>query len=276
MQELPHGQTAGLSVRKPHSEKWSLYVVWLTSALAVSLPIALKWLHGMDEHIPSLEPTTALEYGILAVLNSLAYSIYKDRQLRSELASKVDSLKEGTGVVSIFSSWNDSGVKALISSATESLVIVDTWYDEATELARLIADAKAHAPGDLKVDVYMLSEASPFGEQRKREIAGGRPIDSSGAAYAQSFGEGVAALRGNVGAVPGVRLALYRYTTMPGLRLTVVDERKYVFSWFPFGTYSVNNVCLMISTDAVSRVGLEAITCLRRQLKGIKSTATEI
>jgi hypothetical protein len=243
-------------------ERRNLYVVWLATLLAVSLPL-----------IFALVQTIALAYGILAILNFLAYSMHKDHELRQRLESRLDTLGQEMSSVTIFSSWNDAGVRALISSATTSIVIVDTWYDEATELANLITKAMPHVNGQLRVDVYMLSESLPFGGQRKKEIA---DTGSSGAAYAQSFGEAVAALNGNVGKLPNVKLSLYKYDTMPGVRLIVIDDQKFVFSWFPLGAYSVNNVCVFVSTDSVSKGDIDAIKCLRRQLERIHAATTKI
>jgi hypothetical protein len=217
----------------------------------------------------------------LIVLSGLSFAILRDRQQREELIQEVRLATEGTGGIKIYSSWNEQAVQNLITSATTSIVIIDTWFDEAVPLAYLIDQAKKHA-GQLSVDIYMADKAEPYGSQRLREIGEDRIKrihreynESLPKSYERLYDIAVTSLQIYVND-KDVDLTIHAHRLMPGIRLIIIDDLKFIFSWFPLGSVSVKNVCFCVEADSVSDRDQKAVEHLRSQRNAIKAHSSVI
>jgi hypothetical protein len=260
---------------------WEIVFCFSVATLTSGLEITHRLFPNLlSEWVADIFPSATL-----IVLSVFAIAIYRDRIQRTDLIDEVRLATEGSGDVHIYTSWNEQEVENLIASARSKLVVVDTWFDEAVPLAHLISRARKHARR-LKVDIYMADKAAGYGGQRLREIGEQRLQNINGGifegvkgddedafkkAYAALFDAAIASL-GIYFDDPRVKLTIYTHRLMPGLRLTVIDDFKYIFSWFPVGSVSVRNVCFCLQADSVSRRVLDAIEQLRTQLDEIRDS----
>jgi hypothetical protein len=258
---------------------FDLVVCQIVSAVIVALELAAR----VSPTVAGWAINDLVPGAILVVLAVFSIAILRDRRQRGELLDEIRLATEGSGDVRIYTSWNEQEVENLIASARDRLVIVDSWFDEAVPLAHLVSRAKRHA-GQLKVDVYMADKDGDYGARRLQEIGIERlkyfepqivermekgDINAYKDAYAALFDAAVASL-GIYFNDPDVDLTIYKHSLMPGLRLTVVDELKFIFSWFPLGSVSVKNVCFLLAADSISRRVRDAAEQLRGQLDQIR------
>jgi hypothetical protein len=205
---------------------------------------------------------------ILVVLVAIAITLLFDNSNREKLIREVRLATEGTGDVKIFSCWNEQAVNNLIASAKRSVIFIDSWFNEGVPFSYLTGRAKQAHGAKLTVSIYLVKKNGPFGSQRLREIGEDRlhevmPYNNGDLAkcYDQLFDNGIAELLLNAND-DAVDLHLYEHDLMPGIRLVVIDNDKYLFSWFPLGTVSIQNICFCLSTDSVAERDQIAISGL--------------
>ena len=179
----------------------------------------------------------------------------------------------------VYSHWNVKEVFDVISSVQESVVIVQSWVGEATALASYIGDASRESNKVLKVDIYMLDPDRPFGGQRHAEVDG--YPDGTEMVWREKFREkfkGAAeTLKRHLSGVQNINLTIYKYATMPELRMYIVDGREFIFSWFPVKGPASQSICFHLAANSTVREDLLIVERLRSQLEGIHkaSQATE-
>ena len=222
-------------------------------------------------------------FGImLVVLAQLSLYLVRDRIHREELLKEVRLATEGSSDIKVYTSWNETKVQELIATARNSISIVDSWHDEPTQTTRIIKLASTGSR-QLKVDIYMADKEKPYGEQRLKEIGEDelKAIAKSVGCefedlYGKLFDAAVAELQIYLRYDKDVELHLHKHSLMPGLRMVVVDDAIFVFSWFPVGSVSVKNVCFSVSRDTPSDRSQHAVRQLRSQLKQIIAHSKEV
>jgi LmbE family N-acetylglucosaminyl deacetylase len=185
-----------------------------------------------------------------------------------------------------FTTWHHPDIADLIGRARRSIDIVDTYYDEATTLVPLVAEAVRNGAETLRVTIYMLDPRRPFGAQRLLEKATSsvkKAKSSSGLkpAFRALFRKHCEELRDAFEENSDmrnarIRLRLYAYPTMPGLRLIAVDETDYIVGWFPLHDTNPNFCCLLLSKTVASLADLDVIAKIEGQLHEIQRESRAI
>lgn len=260
----------------------------ILSVVVTAVVIADTFFVELSEKWPSLFPKLPEIIGVavLLVLGLNAVEILKDRGQRNRLIKEVRLATEGVADIHVYTSWNESKVQDIIASAQRSILIIDSWFDEAPYFTHLIEKAKQHVGAQIEVTVCMADkEGDNFGAQRLKEIGQvrlheifnrvyhkvanmGTSNDMFRRVYEQYFDDSVSALLLYLGD-PKVKLRVFAHRLMPGIRMTVVDDTIYLFSWFPIGSVSAKNVCFCVSTNSVSTRSQLTAKVLRTQIDAI-------
>jgi len=61
---------------------------------------------------------------------------------------------------------------------------------------------------------------------------------------------------------------------MPGLRLMIIDDANFIFSWFPGEGYSAENVCFGVSIESSYEADKLTIECLQRQMAAVERNSS--
>src|SRR5262245_2993045 len=196
----------------------------------------------------------------------------------ARLSAENSRLRElsSTGV-KIYKHWQAKEVQAIIASAKESITIVDSWYAEAPSLGGLIENQIGRESRKLKVTVYMLAPELPFGAQRRAEFDGQFDGQSSdwGEKYRSKLTDATESLERHIKDIKGAELNIFHYRIMPALRLFVIDDKEYIFSWFPMNSPSADIACVHLSLHSASENTIRAIEKLRFQLNEIHKTVAQ-
>lgn len=215
----------------------------------------------------------------LAMLGLLATAMLGNRDKVEQVLQKLAQMPRGLlPGATIYEHWMVKEVYDVIRSAKESVVIVESWVGEAPTLSGCIKHASRHSSGRLKVDIYMLDPDKSFGAQRRAEVDG----YSNGAdmewqkRFQEKFEDAAATIQRHLSGVQNIDLTIYKYATMPEIKMYVVDDEEFIFSWFPVDGPSSDNVCFHLSASSPIRENLLAVDRLRNQLKGIHNAAINI
>jgi len=178
----------------------------------------------------------------------------------------------------IYNHWNVKEVYDVISSASASVVIIESWVAEAATLSSHIRDASDRTNKRLNVEVYMLDPDRQFGAQRFAEVGG--HSDGTETVWREKFREKftdtVDTLKRHLSGAQNVRLAIYKYATMPTLRMYIVDDREFFFGWFPANGPSSQNVCFHFTASLSVKENHWVVDSLRSQLEGIRKASQSI
>jgi len=237
----------------------------LYAAVAVAIPVAILNLLGITR--PSI--TSAITLTILALLASAALV---GRHKNEQILEKLSELSSKTSIgARIYKHWLAKDVQDVIGYAKRSITIIDSWFGEAAFLAAYIAREERSLGVKLKVNVYMLDPDLPFGAQRRAEFDGNCDGTSQEwrEKYRSRFIDSVETLRRHLSNIDNLELCIYKYRTMPEIRMYVVDDREFIFSWFPVNGPSAENVCFHLSSTTASEGTFRAIERLRLQMNGI-------
>jgi serine/threonine protein kinase/GNAT superfamily N-acetyltransferase len=187
--------------------------------------------------------------------------------------------------IKVCDDWHDDEVKRLMSSAQSSIDIVDSYYDEANDLANYVKNALRWTQR-LQVNLYMLDPTKPFGGQRLIEILDreAREQNKLGAldkAYKKWFEHCCRDVRAKFSETERIKesgtvLKLYCYSTMPCLRMFVVDRSHFVVGWFPLNETNPNYPCIIVSKLSPSEADRGFVERLSRQLDKISESAVEV
>ncbi len=171
---------------------------------------------------------------------------------------KDDSAWPSYSGIQICKDWEPSW--SAIEKAQESILIIDSFFaNEHGRLHPALAKNAARRTKLLRVSVYMTSSEREFGAQRMREL------DSSGklklnASFAEritqdEFRRYKEKFRGLTGPIRrsgdglNAKVALFEYFCMPSIRIILVDEVHFFWSWFPLGAQNPGHVCLYLHDD---------------------------
>lgn len=233
--------------------------------LAVAFSIAILKLSQLPVE-PWLAPIT------LAVLGVLAVSALVNRD-------KLEQLIKGVGEKNlvVYKTWREPDIYKAVSKAKSSVEIIETWVGDAMHVMGALRDATQRTRKVRTVRIYMLDPKSQFAAQRIAEIR--NATDSSDLQwkqkYEQAFDESVSMLEQQWSDVRNVDLYIYKYSMLPAIRMLVVDRQDFMFTWFPLGSASTENVCFRLSLDPLDTETSVAITKLIQQLDRMHSVSSE-
>ena len=249
------------------ADLWTTVRVYLPAIVVAVVGTIVLLTPHLQEKLASLT---------LVVLSAFAFLIGLDRLKLIQLTKLLRPLAHNATSIRVFKTWHDQWIFDQISSARKSIVIVDSCFDEPTMLSILVDRALEHGVERLDVSIYMLDPDEPFGAQRLLEIGGrwgGLDAAELGAKYKEMFQVCVDSIRTNLSNFLTVKLKIYKFTTMPAMRLFIVDDIKFIFSWFPANAVAPANVCFFLSAGSPLGADCEAVQCLQKQLEEIQNVS---
>ena len=242
----------------------------ITVAVAITLTVL---------NLVGLAPQALVGPITLTVLSLLAITSLGNRYRLEHTLEKLKLMPLGPSPsLRTYSHWNVKEVYDVIRSAKESVVIVQTWVGEAATLSSHIREASHQTSKGLKVDIYMLDPDRPFGGQRIAEANGYQ--DGTEMVWREKFREKFKdvpeTLKRHLSGAQNVNLTIYKYATMPALRMYIMDDREFIFSWFPVNGPASQSVCFHLAANSAIGEDLLAVERLRSQLKGIHKVSQVI
>ena len=256
--------------RRDLSENHELYLVWVLGIAVLTLRFTSPFRSELYD-----KWTDGVAMATLLVLNVLAWALHRDRAARSTLLHNISLLLSRSSAVRVFDSWQNPEVLEVIKSAHHSIVFVDSWFDEWSSFPPLIRYAAAS--NKLDVTLYQLDSSKQFGAQRLVESRGEAEVrDNHLTEFQELMTHGFAELKRSCKDIPNATVNARTYCLLPSIRLIVVDDAKFLFSWFPLGATSQNNSCVLLSVGSQYPADLSTVEHLRRQLKYISHHSAEV
>ena len=173
--------------------------------------------------------------------------------------------------VRIHENWTGEVYEA-VAKARESIVILTSWVSDPVPLADKISTACGKTNKTIPVDIYMLDPDEPYGAQRYGEIhEPGRKHDPSCAAlYRSTFENAVKTFNQRLNRTKNVSLTFHTYATMPHVKISVIDNERFFFSWLPADGGSTMNACFELSAKSADEDVQYVIGKLRDHLKAVE------
>ncbi len=241
-------------------ENIDLYVTILIAIGLVSLNLT-----GFAQR-PLMAPIT------LTVLGLLAIAILANRYRLDESLKQLSKLSQNYySDITIYEHWRVPEVHNILRSAKKSIYIVDTWIGEAITLLGCIGDASRKSREKIIVNFYILSPEKPFGGQRFAEYEGQLEDTKTSwqQKYLKTYNWTITTLQKHSSELD-IDMSIYKYINMPSIRLYIIDDEEFVFSWFPADSPSSENVCFHFSETSENKEIHYAAEKLRRHLQGIQ------
>lgn len=238
-------------------------------------------LTGALSYVPFIESTLPQEMDLvgrfsLFIVGGILLIIgikFLKRETEREMDRETERPPGIPSSLRIYLSFFADGVSDLFKSVSKSIVIIDSWFGDSTFLASCIQDSKARGD-EVKVDVYMLDPDKPFGGQRFAEWKSMQYAnEETERGYLVKFQETIVTLNAHTAMIPGVNVTYYKYPTMPAIRMFIVDDKEFLFTWFPVNEGSIHNVYIHV-TDSEDTKHLTSR--LTKQFKDIKRISTEV
>jgi hypothetical protein len=265
--------------------------------LVTPVPFVLWVLHhiamrGLLENLPLLKNPPTITLIEALTLTALLMMFERARTVEK----LVQDQGERSTSIRVFQKWNEKEVIGFISAAKKSIVIVDSYFDEAPHLRTWVRDALRAGATSISVKMYLLWPKKPFGAQRLKEQrthkektapSGVRPhleqykqsletdisLDDL-KNYEAGFDGDVRAIRASLSDLSQIHLEIYTYPTMPETRLIIIDETNFLFGWFPLSAGNPDYLCFFVHQNPFSEADKEVIACLTEQLKNIQDAST--
>lgn len=171
--------------------------------------------------------------------------------------------------------WGDSNVYNAIESATKSIVIITSWVVDPPIITDHIQAAYKNRSSPLKVQVYMLDPALPFGAQRYYEIYE-KDIEEARKQFNANFDACITSFKTVFRNEQKIEIEIFKYSTMPFLKLYVIDGSEYFFSWFPASTHATTNICLHLSQSQATDESQQVIENLKVQIQKLRERSVKI
>jgi hypothetical protein len=247
--------------------------LYLTLAVALGLLAA---------SIFGIQTTSAVMQLILVALTVLIYGMVSQKQFTDRTDKNFGQLNmmlqnaRDSDRLRTYPHWRVREIQDILTYAKESIVVIDSWYGEAPALAGFVRDGKSHRDTTLDVKIYMLDPDKPFGAQRYSEFSGIPATNSvCNEQFRLKFNDSISTARRHLEPMADVRLAFYKYSTMPEIRMFIVDDMEFIFGWFPVDGPSAENVCFHVSeTDAEE--AKRTIQMLRKHYQGLQKVSTPV
>jgi len=194
-------------------------------------------------------------------------------------AKAVSNTWRETGEIRIHENWTGEVYEAF-AKARKSIVVLTSWVIDAATLADKISTACEKTNKTLDVDIYMLDPGKPFGAQRYGEIhEAGKDQDwyqdpHCKDWYRTTFETAVKTFKHRLNKTKNVRLKFRMYATMPHVKICVIDDETFFFSWLPADEASTKNACFELSDKSADDDVRYAIGKLREHLKALSGQST--
>jgi hypothetical protein len=250
-------------------------LIW---GFAVSVVYSAKLIHWMPDFAAILQ----LTFPQTVVLTLFITIFLEGWILRDEITVMTRSVSS----IRVFKAWSEEQIQSDISSAKKSIVIVDSYFDEASNLSSWVRAALDAGAKTLDVSVYLVSRETLFGAQRRKEqqkiLANNlsasdiealtNPVtDDQLQEYREDFASHVREIRRRLSQYKQVNLAVYEYPAMPSIRLIVVDDTTFVFGWFPLSAFNPEYMCFCLHDHPLADSDHEVVSRLREQLENIRA-----
>lgn len=190
--------------------------------------------------------------------------------------------------VSVFPDWEEADF--VITLATESIIVIDSFFGDYTRLSKLVNRAVARGAKTLKVDIYMTSPETDFGAQRLKEKAkftnpsdyprlkksiDGALSDRERYRYENKFHEIDDELNECISSKEPatVNLTVYEYKSTPSVRFIAVDRKHIVWGWYPLFDRNPHYECLYLEDTDLAGVDKELFSKLMKQIEHIENTS---
>jgi hypothetical protein len=191
--------------------------------------------------------------------------------------------------ITAFRTWERA--QDLVSKAQRTVVIIDGFFSEHCELDLCVAKAiearqkmsektaQESNGKKLEITVYMTSPDTAYGAQRVREME--RPDEDNAKCigllkqdislgeredYRKEFKLYVRRL-GHIAKKRPIELRIYKYVATPSTRMIIVDDRHFVFGWFPLWEQNPGYICMYLEDRGLQGADLEVVGKLRDQVK---------
>jgi hypothetical protein len=181
--------------------------------------------------------------------------------------------------------WNE--VDEIFSRAEKSIEIIDSFFlNEIGAVAHQIGEAVHHGARKLDLSIFMASPEMDFAVQRTREIgrfkAGNHipfkkklwaPItDGERESYTNAFYETYVPNIYRYFTLPEVNPMVFKYPSLPATRIYRIDDKHFVFGWFPLFERNPTYICLSLTrSDNLSDADAEVVQKLTEQIEHIKA-----
>lgn len=152
----------------------------------------------------------------------------------------------------IYEKWTDSEIHNLLKSAKKSIIIIDSWFDDASILSAL-RNCEINSDSKLLLEVYMADpdQLHPHGFYRYLQIYGHKSSPNSDrekfADYKAKFNNCLRNLSAHVDKLPYINLEVRKYSIQPVIRLFMIDQKEFLFTWFPPHRPSAGNAYFHIT-----------------------------
>lgn len=211
---------------------------------------------------------------MLPTLSLLLASAVSNSRLLRDL-----NVRREQPLVVIHEHWSGE-IYEIVASARKSIVILTSWAIDSPTLGDKIHDACKRARDEINVDVFMLDPDRPFGAQRYGEVfeSDSEPqnLEDWSQQYKARFESACKDFTRKLRKPPNARLKLYKYPLMPALKLYIIDDEKFFFSWLTADGGSTNNVCFELSSLSNDPNILYAKEKFRAHIEALREKSTII
>jgi len=176
--------------------------------------------------------------------------------------------------VRIHKRWTDGEIYTALAEAKKSVTIIGTWAVDSPTLGDYIRQACEREKNKITIDVYMLDPDKPYGKQRYIEVyseSAKRLNFECEEAYRTKFKDAADNFRIRLGNLENAHLTIYKYPTMPSIKLFIVDNEKFFFSWLSALEATTPNVCFELTVKGSNEESYRAIEKIRNHLQKLSS-----
>jgi|PersoiStandDraft_1058852.scaffolds.fasta_scaffold18713_3 hypothetical protein len=229
------------SVRPSFSEAWKAH----------PYPLGLTGIAFLVGCLSLFMPNVAQRAPSALLLLISVYIVIATTQIQKTdlLLANTSSVLARPLALDVFETWQDHRVWDIVSSATASVTILDTWFDNTTELDGALTVRNKAMRTPLKLTVYMLRDSCIYGRQRINEIesvrSAWRDDDTTRQEYSNAVNSAARQLE-RMARQHDVELTIRYYCAMPSVRAVIVDDKDIILSWFPAGRNSASNPCIYV------------------------------
>jgi transcriptional regulator with XRE-family HTH domain len=175
----------------------------------------------------------------------------------------------------------------MIAQAETSVLILDSYFSEYGRLGSALRARSRKHPKPLDIEIYMASPDYDFGAQRFREMTAVRALapakkpqrllrDQLTDKEREDYEHHFHFLEQSIAAAVrpfAPEFKIYEYSCMPGLRVVVIDEMKYVFGWYPLGAQNPAHTCFHLKFENLGGADASLLYDLQDQINNVKAAS---
>jgi len=239
---------------------------WIVLFWCVYVAVKAQWNH---EDVGKWGPQVVSIIGLLAVV------ILIDQWNRSELITQIGRLLPNASATRLLNTWGEAD--KFISSARSKIDFVDSLHSDSSHFSTLIGEAgKANS---LKVNIHMLDPDFDYGAARLQEMRIGdkdKTIPDLKTEYLAEFGTCLNQIKTHLSEIPKVSLQVFKYKTMPGMRMIIIDDSHFIVGWFPLYARNPAYSCIYVPANSLAEQDVEAVKRFRKQLEWVQTMGTKV